>query len=162
MHCILFLKYKYFLFPQGWYTLGLIVAELIQDCRAAAPIHCCNDSELLRSSSDSCSLSPTQMGFTDTMLRDSSWCGRVCGQEHQFIMSDPAVNMWTTEKTLELTEDLHSTLYVCGTHHHLHIKTEIKKVMSLLHWLWNTALLSRSWTRNSTLWSPYFDGNTKS
>ena len=55
------------------------------------------------------------MGFTDTMLRDSSWCGRVCGQEHQFIISDPAVNMWTTEITLELTEDLHSTLYVCGT-----------------------------------------------
>ena len=47
------------------------VAELNQDCHAAAPIHCCSELGLMRSSSDSCSLSLTQMGFTGTMLCNS-------------------------------------------------------------------------------------------
>jgi hypothetical protein len=47
------------------------VAELNQDCHAAAPMHCCSELGLMRSSSDSCSLSLTQMGFTGTMLCNS-------------------------------------------------------------------------------------------
>jgi hypothetical protein len=48
--------------------------------------------------------------------------------------------------------------HVCGSHHHLHISTEIKTVISWLHWLWNTTLLHTL----STLISPNFDENTKS
>lgn len=59
-----------------------IVAELNRGSPATAPINCCNKSGLLwgwrgAAHIHSCSSSPTQMGLTDTTMRDSSHCGRV-------------------------------------------------------------------------------------
>ena len=69
------------------------------------------------------------------MLRNNKQCGRVWGNEHQRTLRAPAVNMWTTDITLKLTEDF--TLYAMFVRpeYHVHIKIEITKVMAWLHWL---------------------------
>ena len=93
----------------------------------------------------------------------------LCVNKSQFVpvifeppctLCAPAVNMWTTEITLKLTDDLRSTPCLFDPSSSAY-KYRNKKVLLWIYWLWNAALLSMSWTRNVTLWCPNFDENTK-